>query len=336
MLTTGAEKVEVSIGQGPMEAPSRESRATAPDVSVIIAAFDIARWALLERAVMSAAAQSMKPQVVIAIDNNAELLTRATAEFQGVTVVLNTGDRGASATRNVGAAAASGRVLAFLDDDAEASETWLALLVEPLDVDPTVVGVGGGVNPSWSAVQPRWFPLEFGWVVGASYTGLPTQPAAVRNVWSENMAVLASDFHSVGGFREGFGKVGESSRPEDTDFCLRLQSQHTGRRWWYVPDALVSHHVPEARATLTFFLRRCFAEGRGKAGLAGHVGSAEALSTERSYVARILSRGILRGLSQTARGDLGGLQRAAAIGMGAGMAAVGYVVEVSTLARAKN
>jgi len=298
-----------------------------PEVSVIIAAFDIARWSLLQRAVESACNQSIHPQVVVAIDNNQILFHRASEAFDGVEVVLNERNRGASATRNTGAAAASGRILAFLDDDAEASDEWLARLIDPLIKNPSVIGVGGGVVPSWPSAQPKWFPTEFGWVVGASYTGLPKSVTPVRNVWSENMAVRASEFHRVGGFREGFGKIGNSSRPEDTEFCLRIQSEHPGTKWLYDPDAIITHHVPENRATFGFFMRRCIAEGRGKAHLAQYVGRSKALATERSYVVHSLVTGVLTGARQTYRGDFTGVMRSGAIVLGGILASLGYVTE---------
>ena len=306
-----------------------------PTTSVIIAAFDMARWPLLERAVASAQDQSPPPEVVVAVDNNEALFHRASSAFEGVRVVLNTRGRGASVTRNTGAAAATGDILAFLDDDAEASADWLSRLVEPLISDQTVIGVGGGVLPSWPADPPSWFPMEFGWVVGANYVGLPTSRSPVRNVWSENMAVRASDFHGVGGFREGFGKVGNASWPEDTEFCLRIHAAHPGTHWLHEPDALIRHHVPENRATLTFFIRRCFAEGRGKADLAEYVGQSRALSTERSYLTRTLARGTVRGVGQAFRGDVTGLRRSAAIVLGGALAGLGYSTRTGYQARKK-
>ena len=82
-------------------------------ISVIIAAFDMARWPLLVRAVTSAQNQSPPPEVVVAVDNNLALFHRASTAFGGVTVVLNNRDRGASVTRNTGAAAATGDILAL-------------------------------------------------------------------------------------------------------------------------------------------------------------------------------------------------------------------------------
>lgn len=305
----------------PPPAPS-----TAGTVSVVLAAFDAARWDLLVAAVRSVQAEpGTAAMVVLAVDNNEPLFFRARRELPGVTVVHNTGPRGASAARNAGAAVATGELLAFLDDDAEALPGWLGRLLAPLD-RPDVVGVGGGVVPNWLARAPRWFPMEFGWVVGASYTGLPEQGGVVRNVWSENMAVRAADFRRAGGFREGFGKVGHASRPEDTEFCVRLQSAHSTSRWWYEPTAVVRHAVPAERSTVRFFLRRCLAEGRGKAALSALVGE-EGMSSEKAHLVRALPLGVVRGLRDGLSGDATGLARSGMIVLGAAAAAVGLFQE---------
>jgi hypothetical protein len=168
--------------------------------------------------------------------------------------------------------------------------------VAPFD-DPSVVGTGGAIAAAWERSRPRWMPDELLWAVGASYTGMPTATAPIRNVWSASMAVRREVFTAVGGFREGFGKLGGRNRPEDTDLCLRMSA---GRgRWMYVPEAVVKHAVPAERSTFRFLLRRCYAEGRGKVQMARLLHGAASLGAERSYLTRTLPRAVLRGLSGT-------------------------------------
>jgi GT2 family glycosyltransferase len=274
--------------------------------------------------------QGVDTQVVLAVDNNQELFDLARERYPLVTTVLNEGERGASATRNTGARAATGQILAFLDDDAEAMPGWLESLTRPLRTDAGVIGVGGWVDPSWPGTQPAWFPMEFGWVVGASYIGLPPKAGVIRNVWSENMAVRKADFFRVGGFLEGFGKKDNSSRPEDTELCLRMAAQHPGTTWWFEPSAVIKHHVPPGRSTLRFFLRRCVAEGAGKARLAELAGRADALSTEQSYATKTLPLGVLRGLGQPFTGRIDGPLRSVAIVAGLTAAVLGYLREIVT------
>lgn len=285
--------------------------------SIVIACHTEERFEHLVAAIDSARRQVPPPdQVIIAVDNNATLCHRLRSEVQGIEVVDHRGERGASAARNAGAARARNPYLVFLDDDVRAHPGWLHALLAPF-ADPSVIGTGGMTMPAWQGARPPWFPDEFGWVVGASHAGLPTQSAPVRNVWAENMAVRRSAFEAVGGFRDGFGKVGSTSRPEDTDLCIRVAASSPESWWAYVPTAVVDHFVPLARSTFAFFLRRCYSEGAGKVEMSAHLGNQRDLDDERSYLMRTLPLAVLRYVWS------GKLHRAFAILAGVALAAAG-------------
>jgi hypothetical protein len=301
-----------------------------PTVSVVIPAYSDERWTQLLDAVASVAAQTLPTlETIVVVDHNQELLSRARRELTDALVIPNTGARGASGSRNSGVARADGEIIAFLDDDACAATDWLETLIVHF-ADSAVAGVGGRVDPLWATARPRWFPGEFDWAVGASYSGMPETTTPVRNVWTNNMALRRSAFDAAGGFREDFGKVGIASRPEDTELCLRV----TSGSWLYAPASAVDHWVPAQRATFRYFLRRCFDEGMGKAGIAVMDGAANGTSAERSYTARVLPAAVGRGLRQAVTGDRSGALRSAAIVGGFGMAAAGFVTGcVSAAAR---
>jgi glucosyl-dolichyl phosphate glucuronosyltransferase len=298
-------------------------------VSVVIASYTEARWDGLTAAVRSALQQDRPPlEVIVAVDHSPSLLERVRRELPEVRAIANTGAPGASGTRNAGASVAEGAVVAFLDDDTRASRTWLADLVRGLDEVPGAVGVGGRVSASWAAgVAPRWFPATFLWAVGASYEGMPGERSAVRNVWSENMAVWREDFARVGGFRDGFGKLDNTSAPEDTEFCIRIAGA-TGRTWLYEPEAEVVHDVPAGRATWSFFVRRCYAEGKGKAEMAA-LDDGTTLADERGHALQAIPRRMLRDLAAPLGGDLWGAARAVTAGAGLLAAGLGYAVGLS-------
>jgi hypothetical protein len=297
----------------------------AAKTSVVIASHTLQRRAALTEAVVSALAQEPY-EVVVAVDNNADLYDWVRAQWTAVVPVHHRGIPGASATRNAGARVAAGRLLAFLDDDAVARPGWLQSLTAPL-VRSEVVGVGGLVEPVWLGRVPKWMPDEFLWVVGASYRGLPSTAAPVRNVWSMNLAVAQEDFWAVDGFREGFGKTGHRSQPEDTDFCIRLTTTLKGRTCWYEPSARIGHIIPPDRGTLRFFVRRCFNEGQGKADIAALLGSDEGLRDERRHAGKTLPQGIRRELRRAvAAREFPAVQRAAAMCIGLGAAGLGYLV----------
>ncbi len=296
---------------------------SAPAASAVIACASERRWEPLLRAIASARAQVPPPrEIVVAVDHNAALSARLRAEVPNIEIVDNAGVAGASGTRNAGAALAHAPVLVFLDDDVQAQPGWLGELLAPF-ADPQVVGSGGRVTPAWQCPRPRWFPDEFAWVVGASHAGLPIAAAAVRNVWSENMAVRRDAFEAVGGFRGGFGKVGHTSRPEDTDLCIRVSADAAGMRWIYVPTAVVDHEVPPERCSFAFYLRRCFAEGAGKIELSDYLGAERALSDERLYVLRTLPLAVVRDLRR------GEVTRALAILAGAAAAGAGAALSLA-------
>jgi GT2 family glycosyltransferase len=287
------------------------------EVSVVIATHSEARFAMLNRAIESVIALTPAPaEVIIAVDHNPELVARLTREREDVRVVDHTGRSGASTTRNAGAAEAHGGILAFTDDDVTVRRDWLTELTTPFH-DPTVVGTGGRTLPAWEGPRPRWFPDEFGWVVGASHAGLPVTESRVRNVWSENMAIRSDAFRRVGGFRQDFGKVGKVSRPEDTDLCIRVGAAIPGSGWVYVPTAIVDHVVPRDRGTLAFFLRRCYWEGAGKIELSENLDGYEQFGDERVYLTHTLPLALARDVRH------GKVSRAAALIAGVCAAGVG-------------
>jgi glycosyltransferase involved in cell wall biosynthesis len=313
---------------------------------VVVSTYDNKRWGDLLACLESMRQQSLPPlETIVIVDHNPTLLEQAREAFSGVEVLANARARGLAGARNSGAEAARGEVIAFIDDDARAEPDWLEQLSACFG-EKDVVGAGGALIPRWEGSPAKWVPHEFYWVFGCSYTGLPDRLAPVRNPIGANMAVRASVLADVGGFREGNeddaprelrarGVVRAAGNlPDDTDFAIRVRQRHPGAIWLYQPRATVHHTVTAERASLGYFLRRCFEEGVGKANLSRYVGSQDGLSSERRHVLVVLPRGVARGVGQTLRGDLSGGARAAAIVIGLLASASGFLVAtLSGLAR---
>ncbi|WFE27115.1 glycosyltransferase family 2 protein [Solwaraspora sp. WMMD791] len=310
-----------------------------PTVSVVVPTHHPDRLAGLHAAVDSVRRQDPAPdEIIVVVDHHPALADRITRELPDVTVLANAYQRGVSGNRNTGAEHAHGDLVVFCDDDVVAHPGWLAGLVAAFD-DPSVIGAGGGIAPAWQQRQPEWFPDEFRWAVGGSYAGQPDRPGPVRNVWSASMAVRRTAFRQAGGFRTGFGKVGDRARPEDTELCLRM-SAVTGGRWWYVPQAMISHGVPASHSTFRYFLRRCFAEGRGKIAMAALLDGAPSLGAEQDYLRRTLPRALRREAGAAVRGAGRGrgaarrhAARVGAILAGTAAAAAGALTETAVSAR---
>jgi GT2 family glycosyltransferase len=300
-----------------------------PSVSVIICAYTMDRWTQLQQAVRSVLDQDPGPlEVVLVIDHCTDLEGRARADLTplGVSVVSNGRKRGLSGARNTGCEVARGDVVVFLDDDAEAEAGWLAAHVAHYR-DERVMGVGGQVTPRWESGEPRWFPREFGWVVGCSYVGQPTTTATIRNPIGANMSFRRDVIRAAGGFAETLGRVGSvPTGCEETELAIRAARVFPQGRVVHEPAAVVHHHVPEVRAQWRYFRRRCWSEGRSKAWVSRLADPREALASERSYVLRTLPAGVRRNLVTAVRDtETGAAAQTAVIVAGLAITTVGYL-----------
>jgi len=297
----------------------------------VICAYTVARWRELVDAVRSVQAQSHPPvEIIVVVDGNEELFGKASAELDGAKVVRNEHSPGLSGGRNTGVDHATGSTVVFLDDDAVAEPHWLGSLLSVYD-DPTVLGAGGGVVPLWRETRPEWFPKEFNWVLGCSYTGMPETVAEIRNPIGANLSIRRDVFLAAGGFERALARVTGvngvigTGTADETEFCIRASLANPGGRWIYVPDARVHHVVPANRATWSYFVSRCQMEGASKAVLTGLAGTQEGLASERRYVRSILPRAILRELALGVRGNRAALGRAGSIVAGLGITAAAYL-----------
>jgi glycosyltransferase involved in cell wall biosynthesis len=304
-------------------------------VSVIVPAWNSLRRDELAECLGAIERQTLPAaQVIVVIDHNPELLSWVSDAFPAVEAIPNRHERGVVGARNTGVEAARGEIVVLTDDDTRAEPDWLENLASCF-ADSTVVGVTGELIPNWAGTKPRWFPGEFYWVFGCSYTGLPTEVAPVRNPIAANMAVRRWAVQEIGGFRQGAvprqlrhrgAVVAGGHALEDTELGIRIGRQWPAMKWLYQPHATVLHTVNEEQATLGYLLRRSYEEGAGKATLARAVGSETGLQSERRHLFVTIPRGMLRGLRDVFGGDLWGIARAAAISVGIAAAACGYAI----------
>jgi cellulose synthase/poly-beta-1,6-N-acetylglucosamine synthase-like glycosyltransferase len=308
------------------------------DVSVIIATYTAKRWDELDACLSAVSQQVVAPiEVIVVVDHNPGLFASASQAFRSAKVVENRRARGLAGARNAGIEAASGSIIAFVDDDARPEADWLERLYACF-TDPTAVGAGGALIPRWSGGVARWLPTEFYWVFGCSYTGLPERLAPVRNPIGANMAVRRETLQEIGGFREdGPGEEAREIRsrgvvrargnvPDDTDLAIRVKQRWPRSTWLYQPEAKVHHTVTRERASLSYFVRRSFEEGAGKAQLSAFVGAHDGLSSERRHLGVVLPHGVAKGIRQLLGGDLQGGLRAAVIVIGVISSAAGFLL----------
>src|SRR5438445_808152 len=186
---------------------------------------------------------------VILVDDGSTDDTAAIAGQYDVRLI-RTPNRGLSSARNAGLAAATGEIVAYLDDDAYPDPHWLTYLAATF-LSTSHVGVGG----------PNIAPAGDG-PIAESVARAPGGPVHVlvtdreaEHIPGCNMAFRTAFLEAVGGFDSRFRSAGD-----DVDVCWRLQDR--GWTLGFHPAAVVWHH---RRNSVRTYWRQQIGYGRAEA-----------------------------------------------------------------------
>lgn len=206
-----------------------------PRVSVVISAYNAADT--IAQALESAFAQSFKDYEVIVVDDGStDALDAAIAPYLDRVVLIRQRNRGISAAKNAGAAAASGKYLAFLDADDIWMPERLARTVAVLDADPRYVLVSAGAITIDKDGTPS---IEYSIERAASVTpGLTDIVSGQTEIRVSSILIRREVFERVGGFDEAaFGRL----RGGEASYLYSLATEHGTIR--IVPEALVKYRA---------------------------------------------------------------------------------------------
>jgi glycosyltransferase involved in cell wall biosynthesis len=300
-------------------------------VSVVVCEHSMDRYEDFQEAVDSLLAQTYDDvEIVLVSDGNdtvCEHIREDYIETDGVLVHCLDENLGLLGARNAGAEAATGDVVAFIDDDAIADENWVAELAEVYRTKD-VPAAGGKMTPAWVAGKPGFLPEEFYWLIGVTHRGFgpngdPELAGEVRNTFGSNISFRRDVFLDLGGFDTAIGgRKGDANlQGGETELCARLREEY-GHGVYYNPQAEVAHKVFEYRTELSWLLDRAFWQGYSKRGMETLV--PESSGEESDFLGRLLAEflpgrigGVVQSPSKSAAAQLGALVvLTAVVGMG--------------------
>ena len=188
-------------------------------------------------------------EVILVDDGSTDETRSIAADFPDVRYIHQE-NRGLSVARNVGAAAASGDIVAYTDSDCVADPDWLHYLADAMRRQ-NVKAIGGPNFPppsdNWTAKCVAASPG------GPSHVMLDDQRA--EHVPGCNIAFDRKTLLELGGFDPQFRQAGD-----DVDICWRLLE--AGHAIGFAASAVVWHH---RRNTVRAFLKQQKGYGRSEA-----------------------------------------------------------------------
>ena len=261
-------------------------------VSVIVSTYSIDQLPLVEKCFNSLKRQTRIPdEVMLVLDSNKDVIEFYRSRLPDVKTV-DSGGFGLSRARNSGVVNACGDVVAFIDDDAYADESWLEEMIQEFE-KPDVVGVGGLIMPAWENSRPDWFPEELDWVIGCTYKGQVNEAKKIRNPIGCNMAFRRDIFPKVGEFKEEVGRVGKKMLgKEETEFSIRVYNTIPNVRIVYAPKAIVHHLVSDKRSKFSYLMNRAYYEGVSKAIMSREKTNIDSFKTEDTYLKFVLTNSV--------------------------------------------
>lgn len=240
-----------SAGRQPESAvPPRAETASA--ISVVVCSH--ARPHYLEACLKGLGRQTVASFETIVVDSASpapEAAAIASAAARSGAKLLRSDQPGLSLARNRGLEVASGRWVAYLDDDAVPDPDWAERLAARISsLAPNVAALGGRILPDWEAPLPDWWPTSLRnvltiveWEGNGDLEGCLAPGVAV---YGANMAFSAAPLRAIGGFPVSLGRIGNRLLSgEEVEVLDRLYER--GLRAYYDGAVTVRHSIQKER-----------------------------------------------------------------------------------------
>lgn len=239
-----------------------------PIISVVLCTYN--RSHLLPNVLHSLVTQSLRGSLyeIVVVDNaSTDLTCEVVRTFQAQSssppiVLIAEPEQGLGYARNSGYRHARGRYVAFIDDDCLAPRAWLKQILESFEhVIPQPWSVGGAICPVYDAPKPKWFKDEY---EKTSWGEKARLLFVGEGFYGNNMAFQKGLLEKYGGFNPSIDMKGVYlSVGGETELYDRMWYEAgTSCLFYYCPDAYIYHRISAHRMTISYRVKRAFAEGQ--------------------------------------------------------------------------
>lgn len=168
-------------------------------------------------------------EVIVVDDGSTDRTPEIAREYPGVRLI-SVENGGLSAARNIGMRAATGKIIAYIDDDAYPDRHWLRYIAAGFRRSSHVAIGGPNIPPPGDGPIAECVANAPGGPIHVLLTD-----DLAEHIPGCNFAVLRSALEQIGGFDPLYRVAGD-----DVDACWRLQER--GGTLGFAPAAVVWHH----------------------------------------------------------------------------------------------
>ena len=216
-----------------------------PEISVIVCTHN--RSSMLADCINSLLNQNIDLEnfEILIVDNNSTDNTKdITAEFckkhSNIKYFFEQ-TIGYSSPRNCGWKNASGKIVAYIDDDEIAAPNWIENIINSFQIEEKPDIIGGICEVKYDETPPEWFTNSMGATNKNRQKGLLNHRAD-SYLGCGNIALKKDVLEKLNGFSNDFNmKDGFLMMGEDTDICQRAKS--AGFRLYYNPEIIICHRM---------------------------------------------------------------------------------------------
>jgi glycosyltransferase involved in cell wall biosynthesis len=237
-----------------------------PEIAAIICTHN--REPYLGAAIDSLLTQDCTDYEIIVVDNASSDRTKEVVEQRldnPLVKYVYEPELGLSVARNRGAKETKAKILAYLDDDAEASSQWLRIIAQAYRDNEKLAIAGGKVTlilPEAIDSLPKWLSTEMAGALGSYDLGAEIIYLDNPNLTPRglNYAIRRSFLEEIGGFDPNLGRVGKNLLSNEELLMTELALEK-GWQVAYLPEALAAHNVSFERLQPQWFINRSWWQG---------------------------------------------------------------------------